>query len=255
MNTQNIKSTPATQTANTSMHIASAQVKTTRTPRYKFDETWIESITRCINNCRDNKNRANDNNGNSHNKTYTADDIKRLIYDYLEGTNDCSELYNTNFGCAWVVIKAEIDRRKARNARARERRLLRRTAAMPTPNNATTNEATTIEATTIEATAIEAITNMPTTKPTASVHQAENNAPKVPNTVKKTDNNVPTAVQKNEDNTPKVANIVNVAKKPSRTKKLTSPKLIAQLRKLQQLRSHEHSTNRHAKKCHAKRKR
>jgi hypothetical protein len=125
-------------------------------------------------------------------------------------------------------------------------------------------------------------TNNPTTKPTASVHQAENNAPKVPDTLKKTDsnaqndsnavqqtvnpapkvpdtvkkadNNVPTAVQKNEDNTPKVANIVNVAKKPSRTKKLTSPKLIAQLRKLQQLRSHEHSTNRHAKKCHAKRK-
>jgi hypothetical protein len=169
-------------------------------------------------------------------------------------------LYDTNFGCAWVVIKAEIDRRKARNARARERRLLRRTAAMPTQNNATANEATTIEATTIGATAIgataiEAITNMPTTKPTASVHQAENNARKVPDTVKKADNNVPTAVQKNEDNTPKVANIVNVAKKPSRTKKLTSPKLIAQLRKLQQLRSHEHSTNRHAKKCHAKRKR
>jgi hypothetical protein len=143
MNTQNIQSTQSdTTTLNTqnnkrvlntqSSHKAKRAKKglkanqgkhgnaKQRAPRYKFDETWIEAIKRCIKN-------GHDYNDRSH--AYSADDITNLIRQYLEGTNECTELYDSSFGCAWVVIKAEIDRRKARNARARERRLQHRAAA------------------------------------------------------------------------------------------------------------------------------
>jgi hypothetical protein len=113
---------------------------TKKTPRYKFDETWLNAISNYYAVITNHSNNANNNNANSydtnrngnsgnrtgHSNSYSAADLKRLINGYLEGTNDCSELYDTYFGCAWIVIKAEIDRRKARNARARERRLQRR---------------------------------------------------------------------------------------------------------------------------------
>jgi hypothetical protein len=102
-----------------------------RAPRYKFDETWIEAIKRCIKN-------GHDYNDRSH--AYSADDITNLIRQYLEGTNECTELYDSSFGCAWVVIKAEIDRRKARNARARERRLQHRAAAQTIHGTARASE-------------------------------------------------------------------------------------------------------------------
>jgi hypothetical protein len=115
MNAQNAKSTTVKQNKNA----------TKRTPRYKFDETWIESINRCIRN-------GHDYNDRSH--AYSADDITNLIRQYIEGTNDCTGLYDSSFGCAWVVIKAEIDRRKARNARARERRQQRRAEKLTSAN-------------------------------------------------------------------------------------------------------------------------
>jgi hypothetical protein len=112
--------------------VAQSKNTTKRAPRYKFDETWIESINRCISNGHDYNDRNHNGHGNNdRNHAYSADDIANLIRQYLEGTNDCTELYDSSFGCAWVVIKAEIDRRKARNARARERRLQRRAGQQP----------------------------------------------------------------------------------------------------------------------------
>jgi hypothetical protein len=153
MNTQNIQSTQSnTTTLNTqnnkrvlntqSSHKAENGLKAgqgkrgnakQRAPRYKFDETWIEAIKRCIKN-------GHDYNDRSH--AYSADDITNLIRQYLEGTNECTELYDSSFGCAWVVIKAEIDRRKARNARARERRLQHRAAAQTIHGTARASEET-----------------------------------------------------------------------------------------------------------------
>jgi hypothetical protein len=64
MNAQNAKSTTVKQNKNA----------TKRTPRYKFDETWIESINRCIRN-------GHDYNDRSH--AYSADDITNLIRQYI----------------------------------------------------------------------------------------------------------------------------------------------------------------------------
>jgi hypothetical protein len=102
------QSKSATSPQSNDAEVKSGKKAIKRTPRYKFDETWTDAINRC------------------HDDAHSATDLTNLIRQYIEGTGDCSELYDTRFGCAWVVIKAEIDRRKARNARARERRLQRR---------------------------------------------------------------------------------------------------------------------------------
>jgi hypothetical protein len=125
---------------------------TKKTPRYKFDETWLNAISNYYAVCsgHDNSYNANStghsNNGNGHGNSYSADELKQLINGYLEGTNDCSELYDTYFGCAWIVIKAEIDRRKARNARARERRLQRRAEKLAAAQQASQENASTAHA-------------------------------------------------------------------------------------------------------------
>jgi hypothetical protein len=130
---------------------------TKKTPRYKFDETWLNAISNYYAVCSGHDNSYNANsydtnsngdsgNGNGHGNSYSADDLKQLINGYLEGTNDCSELYDTYFGCAWIVIKAEIDRRKARNARARERRLQRRAEKLAAAQQASQENAPTAPA-------------------------------------------------------------------------------------------------------------
>lgn len=59
---------------------------------------------------------------------------ERMIRDYIEGKRTEEyvdhEFCETYFECAWVVIKAEVDARKARNERARLKRVARRDAIL-----------------------------------------------------------------------------------------------------------------------------
>ena len=81
-----------------------------KTPKYKFNEKWHEAIKR------------------SH-ELY-APGVEHLVRKYIETGEDIDgEFIETDFECAWVLMKAEIDRRKARNERARERRRTRREEA------------------------------------------------------------------------------------------------------------------------------
>ncbi|WP_289743455.1 hypothetical protein [Muribaculum intestinale] len=81
--------------------------------RYKFDECWKEALRRL---------------GDS------AGHVEAQIRRYLEeGTEpDIADLnyYYEGFVAVWVLIKAQIDARKERNARARERRRMRRDAIL-----------------------------------------------------------------------------------------------------------------------------
>ena len=50
-----------------------------------------------------------------------------VIRGYIENGRDAdTEFRETNFECAWLLIKAQIDARKERNLRARRKRMLRR---------------------------------------------------------------------------------------------------------------------------------
>jgi hypothetical protein len=88
---------------------ATTNGKKARKPRYKFDPEWVEAV-------RHNYDRDLDND----------EAVLRHIRLYIEGEYDGSDFRGTYFECAWILIKSEIDRRKARNARARERRQQRR---------------------------------------------------------------------------------------------------------------------------------
>lgn len=78
-----------------------------RAARYKFDQVWKDAIAAT--------------------KLSQPIPIEEHIRAYIEGdASACDLLYGTPFHPAWILIKAKIDRRKARNARARERRQQRR---------------------------------------------------------------------------------------------------------------------------------
>lgn len=79
--------------------------------RYKFDELWKEAIRL---------------------RSYLSDEYTvQLIRDYIEkGRNVDGEFSQTNFECAWILIKAQIDARKRRNGREREKRRVRRESIM-----------------------------------------------------------------------------------------------------------------------------
>lgn len=76
-----------------------------KTPRYKFDDLWKEAIRLM---------------------PYLSEEYtERLIRDYIENDRDAdSDFRDTNFECAWLLIKAQIDARKSRNLRARQKRML-----------------------------------------------------------------------------------------------------------------------------------
>lgn len=77
-----------------------------KTTRYKFEPSWREATYKS-------------------GKYHT--DIEERVREYIEtGDTDEEYLQFSFFYPAWKVIKAEIDKRKARNARARELRRLRR---------------------------------------------------------------------------------------------------------------------------------
>lgn len=77
-----------------------------KTTRYKFEPSWREATYKS-------------------GKYHT--DIEEHVREYIEtGDTDEEYLQFSFFYPAWKVIKAEIDKRKARNARARELRRLRR---------------------------------------------------------------------------------------------------------------------------------
>ena len=78
-----------------------------KTPKYKFDELWLKAISRC-----------ND---------LHIPGVEYQVRRYIETGENVDDLFfGSDFECAWVLMKAEIDRRKARNERARERRRQRR---------------------------------------------------------------------------------------------------------------------------------
>lgn len=74
-----------------------------RTPRYKFDPLWRRAMF--ISGCND-------------------IDTECLVRDYIEHGKepDFRYAHQEGFACAWVIIRADIDRRRRRNERARERR-------------------------------------------------------------------------------------------------------------------------------------
>ena len=77
-----------------------------KTTRYKFEPSWREATYKS-------------------GKYHT--DIEEHVREYIEtGDTDEEYLQFSFFYPAWKVIKAKIDKRKARNARARELRRLRR---------------------------------------------------------------------------------------------------------------------------------
>ena len=80
-----------------------------KSPRYKFDTEWEKAIDYMA--------------WFDINTQYVKDVIRR----YIEtGTDPTDEFTGLPVMGVWIVIKAQIDRRKARNERARERRRLRR---------------------------------------------------------------------------------------------------------------------------------
>ncbi len=85
-----------------------------KTPRYKFDEKWMESIRLM--------------------PYISVEYTERMIRDYIEGKRTEEyvnhEFCETYFECAWVLIKAQIDARKERNERARLKRVARREARL-----------------------------------------------------------------------------------------------------------------------------
>jgi uncharacterized membrane protein YqiK len=113
---------------------AAANGKKARKPRYKFDPEWVEAV-------RHNYDRDLDND----------EAVLRHIRLYIEGEYDGSDFRGTYFECAWILIKAEIDRRKARNARARERRQQRRAEKLAAIEAAKAAEQAAAEAARIEA--------------------------------------------------------------------------------------------------------
>lgn len=83
-----------------------------KTTRYKFEPSWREATYKS-------------------GKYHT--DIEERVREYIEtGDTDEEYLQFSFFYPAWKVIKAEIDKRKARNARARELRRLRRERQLAT---------------------------------------------------------------------------------------------------------------------------
>jgi chemotaxis protein histidine kinase CheA len=110
-----------------------------RKPRYKFDPEWVEAV-------RHNYDRDLDND----------EAVLRHIRLYIEGEYDGSDFRGTYFECAWILIKAEIDRRKARNARARERRQQRRAEKLAAIEAAKAAEQAAAEQAAAEAARIEA---------------------------------------------------------------------------------------------------
>ncbi len=78
-----------------------------KTPRYKFDDVWKEAIRLM---------------------PYQSEEYTEMVIrGYIENGRDAdTEFRETNFECAWLLIKAQIDARKERNLRARRKRMLRR---------------------------------------------------------------------------------------------------------------------------------
>jgi G:T/U-mismatch repair DNA glycosylase len=113
---------------------AATNGKKARKPRYKFDQEWVEAV-------RHNYDRDLDND----------EAVLRHIRLYIEGEYDGSDFRGTYFECAWILIKAEIDRRKARNARARERRQRLRAEKLAAIEAAKAAEQAAAEAARIEA--------------------------------------------------------------------------------------------------------
>lgn len=78
-----------------------------KTPRYKFDDVWKEAIRLM---------------------PYQGEEYTEMVIrGYIENGRDAdTEFRETNFECAWLLIKAQIDARKERNLRARRKRMFRR---------------------------------------------------------------------------------------------------------------------------------
>lgn len=74
-----------------------------KTPRYKFDPLWRRAMS--ASGCDD---------------SYT----EQMVRDYIEHGKQPNFHYldQQGFACAWIIIRADIDRRRRRNERARERR-------------------------------------------------------------------------------------------------------------------------------------
>ena len=91
--------------------VGNPQNKTkTKAPRYKFDDTWKAMLHRF--------------------EEIYGVEFEKEIRDYIEtGKNYDDYFRDCAFECVWILLKAEIDRRKARNDRARERRRKHREAA------------------------------------------------------------------------------------------------------------------------------
>lgn len=82
-------------------------------PRFKFDAIWKEAIRR-----------LGDGSG------YIETQIRRYIEEGIEPDVADLNYYYDGFAAVWVLVKAQIDARKERNARARERRRMRREAIL-----------------------------------------------------------------------------------------------------------------------------
>lgn len=82
-----------------------------KTPRYKFDDVWMVAIKLM--------------------PFESVEFTEGLIRDYIEKGRDVEPYFDwSNFECAWVLIKAQIDARKARNERARLKRVARKEALL-----------------------------------------------------------------------------------------------------------------------------
>jgi hypothetical protein len=131
-------------------------------PRYKFDKEWGEAARHC------------------YDKHLTEEDVIRYIRLYIESDYDGRDFKNSCFECAWILIKAEIDRRKVRNARARERRQQRRAEKLAAlaAEQASTNATPGIESsTTIESGASTEVTpSIDSNASTESIAGVETNA-------------------------------------------------------------------------------